>query len=74
MPTFELRDVKNLQSSDDIVKLWSQYFPENATPTKIKYVKTNLSPVKERMRGLLRSIGSFVGLSAVAVWYVFIFD
>ncbi|XP_055322230.1 uncharacterized protein LOC129578120 isoform X2 [Sitodiplosis mosellana] len=56
-----------LQSTNDNVKAWSQYFYINPSPTKKKGVKTIPSPVTERIGSLLHSIGSFYGLTAEAV-------
>lgn len=64
---------KVLQSSNDNVKLWSQYFFKDPSPTKIKSSKTVPSPTTERIGGLLHSVGSYVGLTAEAVWYVNIY-
>ncbi|KAG4067228.1 hypothetical protein HA402_000219 [Bradysia odoriphaga] len=56
-----------LQSSGINVKLWSQYFYKNPTPTKMRHTKTVPSPATEHIGSLLHSIGSFIGLTAEAV-------
>lgn len=58
-----------LQSTNDNVMVWSQYFYKNPSPTKIKYVKILPSPATRRIGGLLHSVGSYAGLTAEAVWY-----
>lgn len=63
-----------LQSSSGDVKVWSEYFYKNPSPTKITKAKTVPSPNTERIGCLLHSIGSFIGLTAEAVWYVNIFN
>lgn len=59
-----------LQSSNDNVKMWSEYFNKKATPTKTKRLNTIPSPAIVRIGALLHAVASFSGITAAAVWYV----